>query len=368
MMEYKGYAAGPIDFDAEDGTFSGTVAGLKDVIHFEGTTTKELERAFQESVDSYIEFRAAVVSGKRARGLRLRCISLFCGALLCSHNLWGQGDFAPRTVSEAEARQRLSQKVDPVYPPIAAAARIQGEVGISVLIDASGKVASEKAVSGPAMLQQAAMDAVKKWQFEPFTTNGVSESVKTVLTIPFQLEGPKLTPEQEKAAQAWFPLSDKCRTALRAQNTEDSLNLCKQALDMSFKAGDLTSSDQLGRLNSHQLYGHALLMAGRTQEALDQENLAIAEARKCLTDTDEEYATPFVWRAVVETNLGQSDSALADFQVAEETYRRAIAHLPDMKKIYSRDLASTLRTHAALLDAMGRPADAEKLRAEAAAL
>jgi predicted HicB family RNase H-like nuclease len=33
MMEYKGYA-GPIDFDADDKTFSGTVAGLKDVIHF----------------------------------------------------------------------------------------------------------------------------------------------------------------------------------------------------------------------------------------------------------------------------------------------------------------------------------------------
>lgn len=368
MMEYKGYTAGTIDFDAEGGTFSGTATCLKDVIHFEGTTANELERAFRESVDSYIEFRDAVVSEKRARGLRLRCVSLFCMAFLCSHNLWGQGDAGPRTVSEAEARQHLSQKVDPVYPPIAAAARIQGDVGISVLIDAGGKIASEKAVSGPAMLQQAAMDAVKKWQFEPFTKNGVSESVKTVLTIPFQLEGPKLTPEQEKAAQACFPLSDKCRSALRTQNVEDSLNFCKQALDMSFKAGDLTSSDQLMRMDLHQLYGHALLMGGRAQEALEEENLAIAEARKCLTDTDEEYATPYVWRAVVEANLGRGDSALADFQTAEETYRRAIAHLPDMKKIYSQNLASTLKTHATLLDSMGRTAEAEKLRAEAAAL
>jgi predicted HicB family RNase H-like nuclease len=55
MMEYKGYAAGPIDFDAEDGTFSGTVAGLKDVIHFEGSTARELTRAFRESIDSYLK-------------------------------------------------------------------------------------------------------------------------------------------------------------------------------------------------------------------------------------------------------------------------------------------------------------------------
>ena len=55
MMEYKGYLAGPIDFDAEDNTFSGTVAGLRDVIHFEGSTARELARAFRESIDSYLE-------------------------------------------------------------------------------------------------------------------------------------------------------------------------------------------------------------------------------------------------------------------------------------------------------------------------
>jgi predicted HicB family RNase H-like nuclease len=55
MMEYRGYAAGPIDFDPEDKTFSGTVAGLRDVIHFEGGTASELERAFRESIDSYLE-------------------------------------------------------------------------------------------------------------------------------------------------------------------------------------------------------------------------------------------------------------------------------------------------------------------------
>jgi predicted HicB family RNase H-like nuclease len=56
MMEYKGYLAGPIDFDPEDGTFSGTVAGLRDVIHFEGSTARELKRAFRESIETYLEF------------------------------------------------------------------------------------------------------------------------------------------------------------------------------------------------------------------------------------------------------------------------------------------------------------------------
>jgi len=58
MMEYKGYTAGPIGFDAKDGTFSGVVAGLKDVIHFEGSTARGLTRAFRESIDAYLEFCA----------------------------------------------------------------------------------------------------------------------------------------------------------------------------------------------------------------------------------------------------------------------------------------------------------------------
>lgn len=56
MMEYKGYMAGPIDFDPQDNTFSSTVTDLKDVIPFEGSTAKELTRAFRESVDSYLKY------------------------------------------------------------------------------------------------------------------------------------------------------------------------------------------------------------------------------------------------------------------------------------------------------------------------
>lgn len=53
-MEYKGYVSGPIDFDSDDGTFSGTVIGLMDVIHFEGSNTEELRESFQGSIDEYL--------------------------------------------------------------------------------------------------------------------------------------------------------------------------------------------------------------------------------------------------------------------------------------------------------------------------
>lgn len=58
MMQYKGYMAGPIDIDPDDGTLSGTVAGLRDVIHFEGATAAELAQAFRDSIDAYLDLCA----------------------------------------------------------------------------------------------------------------------------------------------------------------------------------------------------------------------------------------------------------------------------------------------------------------------
>ena len=54
-LTHKGYVSGPIEFDAEDQTFHGQVAGLRDVITFEAATGKQLEKAFRESIDVYLE-------------------------------------------------------------------------------------------------------------------------------------------------------------------------------------------------------------------------------------------------------------------------------------------------------------------------
>jgi len=53
-MEYKAYHAGPIDFDPDDGTFSGVVLGLRDVIHFEGANAEELLASFRAGIDDYL--------------------------------------------------------------------------------------------------------------------------------------------------------------------------------------------------------------------------------------------------------------------------------------------------------------------------
>lgn len=54
-MEYKGYISKVI-FDEEAGIFSGEVINTRDVITFQGESVKELEQAFHESVEDYLEF------------------------------------------------------------------------------------------------------------------------------------------------------------------------------------------------------------------------------------------------------------------------------------------------------------------------
>ena len=53
MMKYKGYV-GKVDYDDDAKIFHGEVIGLKDVITFQGTTVRELEKAFKDSVNDYL--------------------------------------------------------------------------------------------------------------------------------------------------------------------------------------------------------------------------------------------------------------------------------------------------------------------------
>ena len=55
MLNYKGYH-GKVEFDDEAGIFHGEVIDLKDVITFQGKSVEELEHAFRESIDDYLEF------------------------------------------------------------------------------------------------------------------------------------------------------------------------------------------------------------------------------------------------------------------------------------------------------------------------
>ena len=81
----------------------------------------------------------------------------------------------------------LVKHVDPDYPVAAKEAGIQGVVTLAVIIGKDGAVESVTADSGHPALIQAAMDAVRQWQYKPTLLNGDPVEVSTIVTVPFQL-------------------------------------------------------------------------------------------------------------------------------------------------------------------------------------
>ena len=93
------------------------------------------------------------------------------------------------TVSGGVMAKLILKKVDPVYPPIAKAAGIQGMVVLQAMIGQDGRVENLRVISGPAMLQQSAIDAVKTWRYSPYQLNGEPVEVQTTVNVIFTLGG-----------------------------------------------------------------------------------------------------------------------------------------------------------------------------------
>jgi len=97
------------------------------------------------------------------------------------------GKAAPLRVGGRVKPPKAIVQVHPEYPPLARQARVQGQVQIDAILDEQGNVVEMKVVSGPPLLYQAALDALKKWKYEPTYLNDQPIAVQMIVTITFQL-------------------------------------------------------------------------------------------------------------------------------------------------------------------------------------
>ncbi len=98
----------------------------------------------------------------------------------------------PKTVIIASgvATGLLISQTRPIYPPAARAARVGGTVVLKATITKQGDIDDLSVVSGPALLQQAALDAVKTWKYRPYMLNGQPVKILTQINVVFNLGGP----------------------------------------------------------------------------------------------------------------------------------------------------------------------------------
>ena len=142
--------------------------------------------------------------------LRLNCFKVirpqYAASLLASFCICGLASFAlaqsstsetpgnnslpdtrPITISSHIMGPYLS-KTQPIYPSAALAARISGTVVLEATISRTGVVADVRALSGPTILEQESLKAVRTWRYRPYLLNGVPMVRTTKINLVFALE------------------------------------------------------------------------------------------------------------------------------------------------------------------------------------
>ena len=118
--------------------------------------------------------------------MRIRCwlLSLMLAAFSMPSIQAQEGS---RKASKAEADNQALSKVQPEYPAVARQLKIQGTVELEAEVDEAGAVAKVNIVSGNPVLTKPAVEALKKWRFRPFTSDGKAVTTMVPVSIAFKL-------------------------------------------------------------------------------------------------------------------------------------------------------------------------------------
>jgi protein TonB len=90
-------------------------------------------------------------------------------------------------ISQGVTKGLMIHRLEPQYPPLAKAARVQGDVVLKAIIDKDGNITDLQMVSGHPMLVPAAIAAVRQWRYKPYLLNGQPVEVETTITVIFAL-------------------------------------------------------------------------------------------------------------------------------------------------------------------------------------
>ena len=94
---------------------------------------------------------------------------------------------APVRVGGRVKEPRLVSRIEPVYPLLAKQTHQQGTVVIEAILDERGDVVEMRVISGPPLLIRAAVDAVRRWKYEPTYLNEQPVPVQLNVTVTFKL-------------------------------------------------------------------------------------------------------------------------------------------------------------------------------------
>jgi TonB family protein len=149
------------------------------------------------------------------RFLILLPLSIWLSVSATSQAQNSAGNDLPSVPSDT-AKQNLVSLVQPVYPPLAKAARIVGIVRASIVIDSDGNVKDVKLISGHPMLAPSALEAIRKWKYKAFQVHGKTVSVQTEVEVSIPEHINQSDIDQERKFQdAYWPNEREARESLK---------------------------------------------------------------------------------------------------------------------------------------------------------
>lgn len=90
-------------------------------------------------------------------------------------------------VTEKDLRAAATQKVEPDYPAVARQIRLTGDVELEVVVDETGGVEKASVVRGNTLLTGPSLQAIRKWKFKPFGTEGSPARATGPIKFSFQM-------------------------------------------------------------------------------------------------------------------------------------------------------------------------------------
>src|SRR5215510_12302307 len=205
-------------------------------------------------------------------------------------------------------KQEAIKKVEPVFPPIAKAARASGEVKVEVTIDKAGKVISARVLSGHPLLRDAALTAARQWEFKPTMVSGKPAKVSGILTFNFVLDDGRKS-EAEVERENLDPSEarlDRGTNLLKSYRYDEAIAEFREAIRL-----------KPDNLFAHYKLGLAYIEAGRySQGEATCEGALTISREKQLDDFDLSHLLMCVGEA--KQRLGKYDEAVNAFkQVAD---------------------------------------------------
>lgn len=220
-----------------------------------------------------------------------------------------------------EAEKHLIKRVPPVYPPLAQQTRISGVVIFEIVVNESGTPSVLRTIYGHPLLQYAAKDAVRKWAYQPFESDG-----KPVRAITFVMVSFAATRSQEDEGRnemlfqhSFWSAEGSAEEALRRGDEAESAQQLSRASALLGQGSDLTHEDE-----------RAQWMTDKAELCTDQKNY----------DDAEEYYKKSV-KVHEDRDKGSLGTAgalanLSHFYFVEKKYDLARSHADKSVSIYKK--------------------------------